>query len=86
MLPPQRSRTTRLPVSSAKLAGKTGGERRRGGPFDDAFFQFDDAKDGERDFFLADDDGLVGMRLRDRESVARRPARSRDHRRASDWS
>ena len=37
-----------------QLTGETGGEGRGGGAFDDAFLQFDDAQDRERDLFLVD--------------------------------
>ncbi len=53
-----------------ELPGKTGRERSGGGAFDNAFFQFDDAQNRERDLFLVHEHDLVGVPARDLESVA----------------
>ena len=53
-----------------QLPGKTGGERGGGGAFHDAFFQFDEAQDGERDLFFIHEHDFVGVLARDLESVA----------------
>ena len=53
-----------------KLPGEAGCEGRRGGAFDYAFFQFDDAQDRERDLFLVHEHDLVGMLAGDFEGVA----------------
>ena len=53
-----------------KLPGEAGCEGRRGGAFDYAFFQFDDAQDRERDLFLVHEHDLVGVLARDLERVA----------------
>ena len=53
-----------------KLPGEAGCEGRRGGAFDYAFFQFDDAQDRERDLFLVHEYDLVGVLARNLERVA----------------
>ena len=53
-----------------KLPGEAGCEGRRGGAFDYAFFQFDDAQDRERDLFLVHEHDLVGVLARNLERVA----------------
>ena len=54
MLPPQKGSTTRLPASSRQLARETRRQTGRAGAFDDGFFQFDDAQDGQGDLVLVD--------------------------------
>ena len=52
-----------------KLSGKAGGQGCRGRTFDDAFFQFDDAQDRERDLLLVHEHDLVGVLARNLECV-----------------
>ena len=52
-----------------ELPRKTRGERGRSGAFNDAFFQFDDAQNRERDLFFRDGESLIDTQARNLECV-----------------
>ena len=70
MLPPQSRSTTRLPASSGSCPERQAASGGRGGAFDDAFLQFDDAQNRERDLFFIHEHHLVGVLAGDLERVA----------------